>query len=154
MWADMILLRLPLALWTGGGLAAGAIAAPAIFKQAGSRDLAGRIFGDVLRRLEMLYHGLSPLLVVGVFTKLSRGGAVTGRFVALAVLTFFAIASNVYLSMVLRRRMEYYRGRVASFDAAAEDDPWRRRFDRLHRRSERIGLLGLVCAAGALLLAP
>jgi hypothetical protein len=154
MWTDVLLIRIPLALWTGSGVAAGTLAAPVIFRESGSRDRAGRLFGAILRRLEAFDHALSAVLVIGIFTKLSRGEAASGRFTALAILAFFAIAANVYLSMVVRRRMEYFRSHVESFDTVPPDDPWRRKFDRLHRRSERIALLGLLCAAAALTLAP
>ena len=58
-----------------------------------------------------------------------------------------AVATNVYLSMVLRPRMNYFRMKVGSFDAAAPDDPFRRRFDALHRRSTRVLTLGWIAAA-------
>ena len=63
-----------------------------------------------------------------------------------------AVATNVYLAMVLRPRMKYFQMKVVSFDTAAADDPWRARFDRLHRRGTRVMLLGALAAAAALVL--
>ena len=56
--------------------------------------------------------------------------------------------------MVLRPRMKYFQMKVGSFDAAPPDDPWKGRFDRLHRRSSRIFSLGAIAAAVGLALWP
>ena len=56
--------------------------------------------------------------------------------------------------MVLRPRMNYFRMKVGSFDAAPADDPWRLRFDRLHRRSTRVLVFGWIAAAVALGFGP
>jgi hypothetical protein len=39
---------------------------------------------------------------------------------------------------------------VGSFDEAPPESPWRVRFDRLHRRSVRVLVLGWIAAAVAL----
>ncbi|MCA1582886.1 MAG: hypothetical protein LC796_16155, partial [Acidobacteria bacterium] len=97
---------------------------------------------------------LSLFLVIGVFVELERAGSLGGRAVYSGIAIFFAVATNVYLSMVLRPRMNYFRMKVGSFDAAGPDGPWRRKFDRLHRRSTRIFLLGALAAAVALWFRP
>jgi hypothetical protein len=150
---DVLLIRLPLAVWVGGTVLAAA-AAPGIFALVPSRDLAGEVFGGILARLGAIQHVLSALLVVGVFSAVGREGRIAGRAAVTAIGAFLAIASNVYTSMVLRPRMRYYRAQAGSFDAAPEDDPWRRRFRLLHRRASRVTMLGLVCALAALVAAP
>ena len=50
--------------------------------------------------------------------------------------------------------MNYFRMKVGSFDAAGPDDPWRKKFDRLHRRSTRVFMLGALAAAVALWFRP
>ena len=152
-FADVLLLRLPLALWVGATVLA-VVAAPAIFRSIPSRDLAGKVFGSILRRLETLQHGLSAVLVIGIFNAVGREGQIAGRSAVTAIGSFLAIATNVYLSMVLRPRMTYYRSQAGSFDEVPEDNPWRKKFNLLHRRSTRVTGLGLVCAAAALLFAP
>lgn len=181
MDAVSLAIRFALALWVGGTLTV-VLAAPVIFRTVPSRDVAGAVFGEILRRFEAVKQALSLVLVIAIFVNLERGGGLAGRSVPAAVAIFLAIASNVYLAMVLRPRMNYFRMKVGSFDVAprngapsdapgngapsdaprngardegaAPDDPWRRRFDRLHRRSTRILTLGWVAATAGLALWP
>ncbi|MGH9443901.1 MAG: DUF4149 domain-containing protein [Thermoanaerobaculia bacterium] len=152
-FGDLLLLRLPLAIWVGAGVLA-AVAAPGVFREVPSRDLAGRVFGEILRRLEGLFHVLSAVLVIGVFTAVGREGRIVGRSAATAGGIFLAVASNVYGSMVLRPRMAYYRAQAGSFDGLSADNPWKRKFGALHRRSTRVLLAGVASAVAALLCAP
>lgn len=153
MDAPSLVIRFALALWVGGTLLV-VIAAPVVFRTIGSRDLAGAVFGEILRRFEIVKQALSLALVIGVFVTLERGGRLAGPMVVAGIGIFVAIATNVYLAMVLRPRMGYFREKAGSFDAAAADDPWRARFDRLHRRSTRVLTLGWIAAAVALALWP
>jgi hypothetical protein len=150
--ASVLVLHFALALWVGGTLLV-VIAAPVVFGRIASRDLAGDVFGEILRRFEAVKHVLSLALVIAVFAGLEqRGGGADRREMVAIVAVFVAVATNVYLSMVLRPRMNYFRMKVGSFDAAAPDDPFRRRFDALHRRSTRIVTLGWLAATVALAL--
>ena len=146
-------IRLSLALWVGGTLVV-VMAAPVLFRRIPSRDLAGEIFGEILRRFEAVKHVLSLLLVIAVFVRLEQQRELAGASAAAAIAIFLAVATNVYLAMVLRPRLNYFRMKVGSFDTAAPDDPFRLRFDGLHRRSSRILVLGWIAAAVALLLGP
>jgi len=130
------------------------IAAPVVFREVASQDRAGAVFGEVLRRFEILKQVLSLVLVIGVFVTLEKGGRLVGTATVAAIGIFVAIATNVYLAMVLRPRMKYFQMKVGSFDAAIPDDPWKARFDRLHRRSSRIFSLGAIAAAVGLALWP
>jgi len=140
------LIRFSLALWVGGTLLV-VLAAPVVFREVHSRDVAGSVFGEILRRFEMVKQVLSLGLVIGIFVTLEHGGAIQGRSVVAAVAIFIAVATNVYLAMVLRPRMKYFQLKVGSFDAAAPDDPWKARFDRLHKRSTRVLVFGWIAAA-------
>jgi len=148
-----LVIRFSLALWVGGTLLV-ILSAPVVFGRVASRDAAGAVFGEILRRFEIVKQALSLALVIGVFVTLERGGRLSGAAVVAAVAIFIAIATNVYLAMVLRPRMGYFREKVGSFDAAAADDPWKARFDRLHRRSARVLTLGWAAAIVALALWP
>ena len=147
------LIRFSLAIWIGGSVLV-AMAAPVVFGTVKSRDQAGAAFGEILRRFEAVKQVLSLLLVLGVFVELERAGGVAGKAIVSGIAIFVAVATNVYLAMVLRPRMNYFRMKVGSFDAAGTDDPWRKKFDRLHRRSSRIFLLGALAAAVALWFRP
>lgn len=146
-------IRFSLALWVGGTLVL-VIAAPLLFRELPSRDLAGRIFGELLRRFEAVKHVLSLLLVLSVFVQLEITRALGGRSVVMGVGIFLAVATNVYLAMVVRPRLGYMRMKTGSFDEAPPDDPWRVRFNRLHRRSTWILMFGWVAAAAALAAQP
>ena len=147
-------IRFALALWVGGTLLL-VLEAPLVFRRLASRDGAGDLFDAILARFEALKHVLSLALVIAVFVELEREGRIPGGGgVVSAIAIFVAVATNVYLAMVLRPRLKYFRMKVGSFDAAAPDDPWRKRFDALHRRSVRVLLLGGIAAAVALALRP
>ncbi len=151
-WASLSI-RFALAVWVGGSVVV-VIAAPVVFREVASRDRAGATFGEILRRFEIVKQVLSLVLVVGVFATLEKGGRLAGTATVAAIGIFIAIATNVYLAMVLRPRMKYFQMKVGSFDAAAPDDPWKARFDRLHRRSSRVFSLGALAAAVGLALWP
>ena len=130
------------------------MAAPVIFGGTASRDTAGHVFGEILRRFEAVKHVLSLGLVLAVFLELEHRERLSTGAIVSRVAIFLAVASNVYLAMVVRPRLNYFRMKVGSFDAAPPDDPWRLRFDRLHRRSVRVLVLGRIAAAVALALGP
>jgi len=147
-------IRFSLALWVGGTFVAAVLAAPVIFRQLPSRDLAGNVFDEILRRFEAVKHVLSLFLVLAVFFQLEETRSLSGRTFVSGAAIFVAVATNVYLAMVLRPRMKYFRMKVESFDGAPAEDPWRVRFDRLHRRSVVILALGGAAAAAALAALP
>jgi hypothetical protein len=146
-------IRLSLALWVGGTLVV-VMAAPVLFRRIPSRDLAGEIFGELLRRFEAVKHALSLALVIAVFLRLEQQRELAGAGAAGAIAIFLAVATNVYLAMVLRPRLNYFRMKVGSFDTASPDNPFKLRFDRLHRRSSRVLALGWIAAAVALVVGP
>jgi len=142
-------IRFSLALWVGGTLVV-VLAAPLLFREIPSRDLAGRIFGELLRRFEAVKQLLSLLLVLAVFAQLEATRQLGGRRFVAGAAIFVAVATNVYLAMVVRPRLGYFRMKVGSFDETPPENPWRVRFDRLHRRSARVLVLGWIAAAVAL----
>jgi Mn2+/Fe2+ NRAMP family transporter len=146
-------IRFSLALWVGGTLVV-VMAAPLLFRELPSRDLAGRIFGELLRRFEAAKHVLSLLLVLAVFVQLEITRALGGSSFVMGIGIFLAVATNVYLAMVVRPRLGYMRMKTGSFDEALPEDPWRVRFNRLHRRSTWVLILGWLSAAVALAAQP
>ena len=146
-----LVVRFALALWVGGTLVV-VLTAPVLFRGLPSRDAAGRLFDEVLRRFEAVKHVLSLALVVALFAQIEAAGGIPPGGTAAGIAIFLAVASNVYLAMVVRPRIGYFRQKVGDFDAAGPADPWKRRFDRLHRRSVRVLVLGWIAAAAALAL--
>jgi hypothetical protein len=146
-----LIVRFALALWVGGTLVV-ILAAPVVFGKIASRDAAGGVFGEILRRFEIVKQVLSLALVIGVFVELEQGLVLRGPTAVGAVAIFLAIATNVYLAMVLRPRIEYFRMKVGSFDVAAPEDPWKARFDVLHRRATRVLTIGWAAASVGLAL--
>jgi hypothetical protein len=151
--ASAQVIRFSLALWVGGTLVA-FLAAPVLFREIPSRDLAGRIFGELLRRFEAVKHVLSLFMVLAVFVELETTRALAGRSFVTGVGVFVAVATNVYLAMVVRPRLGYMRMKTGSFDETPPDNPWRVRFNRLHRRSTFVLMLGSLAAAVALAAQP
>lgn len=148
-----LVIRFTLSLWVGGTLVV-VLAAPVIFRTVPSRDLAGEVFGEILRRFEAVKQVLSLLLVIAIFVQLEQTRGFAGQSRVVGIAAFLAVATNVYLAMVLRPRINYFRMKVGSFDKASPDDPWKKRFDRLHKRSTRVLVLGWIAAAVALAFGP
>jgi len=146
-------LNFGLAVWVGGTFIV-ILAAPVLFRRIPSRDVAGEVFDEILRLFEAAKHVLSLLMVLAVFFRLEATRTLSGKSFVSGAAVFLAVATNVYLAMVLRPRMKYFRLKVGSFDAAAPDNPWRLRFDRLHRRSVAVLVLGWAAAAAALAALP
>lgn len=140
-------------MWVGGTFVV-VLAAPILFRRIPSRDVAGEAFDEILRLFEAAKHVLSLLMVLAVFFRLEATRTLSGKSFVSGAAVFLAVATNVYLAMVLRPRMKYFRLKVGSFDAAAPDNPWRLRFDRLHRRSVAVLVLGWAAAAAALAALP
>lgn len=138
-------------LWTGGLLALGAVAAPAIFGAAPSRPVAGTIFGAILLRfdkVELVFASVSILgaIALTVISKGRRPWFSLTLTVALALLASVT-AFGVHPAVVAER------SKVGNFDKLPEGDPSKVRFDALHRASVRLSgaklLLGLLLLGGA-----
>jgi len=133
------LYHLGLALWIGGAVALGALAAPVLFG-ALPRQQAGAIFGPTLRRFAKLRLAAVVLMILGagakhlIFEKFARTPWITLRWLLIAVLA----VTVVYEIAVLHPAMERLRG-----------DPG---FQRLHKRSEGLMKASLAVAVVALFL--
>lgn len=133
------LYHLGLALWIGGAVALGALAAPVLFG-ALPRQQAGSIFGPTLRRFAKLRLAAVGLMIAGagakyaVFEKFARTPWIALRWILIALLAVIV----VYEIAVLHPAMERLRGDPA--------------FQRLHKRSEGLMKIGLFVAVAALFL--
>ncbi len=126
-----------LALWVGGLVALAAVAAPVIFKTAGSRHVAGTVFGGILRTFAWVEIALAVVSLAGF--ALSRPA---GRFdwirgallaVMIVLLAGYAFGVNPALAAVRPQCGSFDRDPATDAERSARD-----RFTGLHRWSERL----------------
>lgn len=143
------------ALWTGGLLALGMFAAPAIFEiiaargVAEGRVLAGAIFGEALRRFHLFSYVCGAVILGSLLLRAALGPrpAQTGPRVAIAaVMLGTALFSGIYLTSRIERARADAGGAPS---ALAEGDPRRVAFGRLHAAST---ILQIVPVLGGLAL--
>ena len=131
--------ELGLAVWIGGAIALGALAAPVLFG-ALPRQQAGSIFGPTLRRFARLRLVAIVFTIIAAAIKHAvweRGNATPWIAIRWAALVFLA-AVVLYEIGFLERAMERHRGEA--------------RFQTLHRRSEALMKLSLLAALVAMFL--
>lgn len=145
---------LAIAVWLGGLVALGGVAAPAIFaavaagQLADGRALSGAIFGEVLRRFHLVAYACAAVVLLSLIARRVLGPPPRRFGVRFAVGTLM-IAATVYSGMVILPTIAEVRqtiGAGVSVAGLPETDPRRTEFERLHQRS---GLLQLIVLAGA-----
>jgi hypothetical protein len=150
--ASRIGIALALAIWIGGTFLA-AVAAAKIFRAIPSRDRAGRLFGDVLAVLDKAKFIAAGALLAGVLLEVQvLGSTLPHRRIVRDAVLFLLVAAHVWAVMVVQPRLRYYREKIADFDAAPANDPWRLKFQEQHTRSTRASVLGLFLAVVAVVL--
>jgi uncharacterized membrane protein len=144
-----------LGLWVGGLAVLGAVVAPTVFGTAGSRPLAGRIFGSILRTFGWAELALGGLVVLSAWILRStpKGRAAKLRLLLAFVMAVLAIVYVCGVNPTVHQRGE----KLALNPSTPEDDPSRAQFRTLHRISESlvaanllIGLSLLVFSAATL----
>lgn len=133
---------LALALWIGGTVALGALAAPVVFRLSSSRDVAGEIMTRTLQRFDGVLMACVVLLVVTSAAMIARYGRLSPWYAIEYVCIAMMSASAVYGVAVLSPRLRRLRR-----DGRTDDDE----FEQLHRTSELSMQFNLVCATVALL---
>jgi hypothetical protein len=141
------------ALWTGGLVALGAIAAPSIFDTisarglADGRVLAGAIFGEALRRFHVVSYVCGGVIVASLVLRAALGPRPLQMGLRLGVAVVM-LAAAVFSGVFLSARIERARAAAGGAPSAlAENDPRRVTFGRLHAAST---LLQLVPVLGGL----
>ncbi|HEX7150981.1 MAG TPA: DUF4149 domain-containing protein [Thermoanaerobaculia bacterium] len=140
-----------LALWIGGAVALGALAAPQLFRTL-PRPQAGATFGPMLRkfariRLVTLVIAIAAAAVKHFLWEDGRSTAwIALRWVALGVMAASILYEVGYLERALEAR------RVHLTADMPESDPHRRAFNTLHRRAEGLMKVSIGAAVVALLL--
>ena len=146
---------LALVVWLGGAVTLGALAAPATFdvlqvqQPDAGRVLAGRVFGEMLRRFHLVAYAAGAALLGSLIGMALLGprpvafGIRIGICVSMVVLTLY---SGLVVSSRIERLQRDITGSVSSLPEA---DPRRDQFGRLHALS---AVLMTLSAAGGLAL--
>jgi hypothetical protein len=152
----MLVLRfatvLAIAVWIGGLLVLGAIAAPAIFDVVALRQvpdarlLSGAIFGEVLRRFHLVSYGCAAVILIALSIRAVLGPR-PRRFSTRLALTLLMLAGALYSGMVLSSRIAQVQQEIGVGIAPSSlpaGDPRRVEFGRLHGQSTLVQLAPLV----------
>ena len=140
---------LALALWTGGLVVVGVVAAPSVFDILGARSaegrvLAGAVVGALLERFTMIAYGCAAVVLVSLVT---RGvlGPRPRRFAYRVGGLLLMIAATVYAGSVVAPRIAAMQRSIGTAPSAlAESDPRRIEFGRLHGTSVSLQLVPLL----------
>ena len=143
------------ALWVGGLVILGGVAAPAIFDTMTARGvsdgrvLAGAVFGEAFRRFHLLSYGCGAVIIGSLVCRAALGPRPSAFAVRLG-LAVAMIAVSLYSGVVLSGRIERARLDAGGAPSSlAEGDPRRVAFGQLHALST---LLQIVPLAGGLFL--
>jgi len=161
--SEMLVLRfatmLAIAVWIGGLLALGAIAAPAIFEVVAgrgvpdSRVLAGAIFGDILRRFHVLAYACGAVILLSLMTRAVLGPR-PRHFGLRLTLAAMMLGVTLYSGVVVSQRIAAVQrdiGAGVSVSSLPEGDSRRIAFGQLHGLSTLLQLVPLL--AGMSLMA-
>jgi hypothetical protein len=144
-----------IALWAGGIVILGGVAAPATFETLAARGVAehrvvgGAVFGEVLRRFHFVTYGCAAVLFLSLLLRAALGPRPAYSGIRLAILGVM-LACTLYSGLVLAGQIDVVRAAAGGAPSAlAEHDPRRVEFARLHQFST---ILQLIPVAGALAL--
>jgi hypothetical protein len=142
------------AVWAGGLLALGAVAAPSIFDViaargvADGRVVAGAVFGEVLRRFHLVTY-LCGVVIAGTLIARALLGPRPLQFGPRLTVSTVMLATALYSGFILARQIERARNDAGGAPSAlAADDPRRITFGRLHAFSTVLQLVPLLGGLG------
>jgi hypothetical protein len=139
---------LALAVWVGGLIAIGGIAAPAIFDTIALRQvtdgrlLAGAVFGATLERFHLLSYGCAGVAFVSL---VARGvlGPRPRRFAIRMALLGMMLVAAVYSGVVVSAQVERAQAGIGTSSLPA-DDSRRLAFGKLHAQSTAVQIVPLL----------
>jgi Domain of unknown function (DUF4149) len=141
---------LTLVIWVGGLLALGAIAAPSAFDVIGARQiadgrlLAGAVFGEMLRRFELVSYGAGGLLLLTLLTRRILGPR-PHRFAWRAGIALLMLLASAYSGRVVAARIHQLQHEMGTAPSnLPATDPRRIEFGRLHGLSTSLQLVPLL----------
>jgi hypothetical protein len=143
------------ALWVGGLVILGAVAAPSVFETIAARGvsdgrgLAGAIVGEALRRLHLLGY-VCGAVIIGSLVLRAALGPRPAHFAARFGIAGAMLVTSLFSGIVISGRVEQARIEAGgSPSSLPEGDPLRTTFGRLHALST---FLQIVPVAGGLAL--
>jgi len=143
------------AVWFGGLLTLGAVAAPAVFDTmtaqhvADPRGVSGAVVGEILGRFHLVSYGCAILALAALFARAVLGPR-PRRFAARVGLIAAMLAASLYSGIVLRGQIDQVRQEIgASPSTLPAGDDRRVKFGRLHAQASAVQIVPLV---GSLLL--
>jgi Domain of unknown function (DUF4149) len=143
---------LAIAVWIGGLIALGAIAAPAIFEVVSLRQvpdgrmLSGAIFGDVLRRFDLVSYACGALILATLAVRAVLGPR-PRRFSLRVGIAVLMLGASMYSGMVLSSRIAAVQQQIGAGVAPSSlpsGDPRRAAFGRLHGQSTLIQIVPIL----------
>ena len=148
---------LALVVWLGGMLVAGAIAAPSIFavleqwNTVQGRVLGGQVFGEILRKLNLLGYAAGTVMIICLIIKRLLGPRPLGTGIRLTLLIVMLSLTAVSGVWVTPRASAISRDVIGPISDLPASDSRREEFDRLHKYSN--WLFGATALGGLVLLA-
>ena len=152
----MLVLRfatvLAIAVWIGGLIALGGIAAPAIFEVVSLRQvpdgrmLSGAIVGEALRRFDVVSYGCGALILAALAVRAVLGPR-PRRFSIRVAIAVLMLGTSLYAGMVLSSRIAAVQQEIGAGVAPSSlpaNDPRRVEFGRLHGQSTLIQLVPIL----------
>lgn len=143
---------LSLAIWAGGLVMLGAIAAPAAFDVTASRGVidgravAGAIVGEVLSRFHRVAYLCAAVLLLSLITRRILGPRPHRAGIRVLVACLM-LAATIYSGVAVSGRITSLQQRIgAAPSSLPEDDPRRVEFGRLHATSNILQLVPLLGA--------
>jgi len=140
---------LALALWTGGLVVVGAVAAPSIFDVLGARGtegrvLAGAVVGALLERFTVIAYGCAAVVLLSLAVRAVLGPR-PRRFAYRVGGLLLMTAATVYAGAVVAPQIAALQQATGTAPSAlAQTDPRRVEFGRLHGTSVSLQLVPLL----------
>jgi hypothetical protein len=145
---------LALAVWVGGLVVLGAVAAPAMFDVLGSTGNDGRLraaaaFGEVLRRFHLATYGCGALILASLTARALLGPR-PRRFALRLSIAGAMLSASAWIGLAVAPQIARTQQEIGGLPSGLpEEDPRRVQFARLHRLTTT---LELVPFAGGLML--
>jgi len=153
---------LALAIWVGGIVIIGAIAAPTIFRKIEPRRRAGELMGQILAKFDKVALTCSGVLIVTGVIKFYTWENLTPwnttRYLAILIMSGTCFYSVFIISPRLRvlialRQAEDKTDNQNTAKVRSELEIRQKQFSALHKSSTRLMMVNLVCGTVALLMA-